>query len=177
MNLLSFDKEKNLNISAEAVMIPEFSALWKRDKSKDKVEACKELAYIYYMGDYDSPYLSYSPEIRGIQLKKDMGIKKISKEMEEGVKKYKMLQDTPSIRFLDSAIKAMESMEKYFNKVNFSERDSKGSAVYKPTEVSKCLKDSGGIMDSLARIRDKVKTEIYNRNTIRGGSETNIFEE
>ena len=51
-------KERNVIVSPEALLIPEFEEIYKRDKSKDKAKAIKELSYIYFISDYKSPYIS-----------------------------------------------------------------------------------------------------------------------
>lgn len=176
MNLLRLNEENKIVISPEALLIPEFFTLWKKDTSIKKETVLKELAFVYFLMDYDSSYQAYSPEEREEQLKKDFDIKKISKDVLAASEKYKKLQETPSMRFLDSAIKALESMKSYFNSVDFSEKDGRGICVYKPSEISRCLKDSGGIMESLEKIKEKVKNEVYSKVEIIGGSEVNSFE-
>lgn len=178
MDLLYIDRgnKTKLTILAEALNIPEFSAIWKSDKSKDKEKALRELSYIYYCADYNSPYLAYLPNERTEKLKKDFKINKVTREIEKGIKKYNELQETPSMRFLKSATVALESMEQYFKNIDFNERDDRNAAVYRPVEISKCLKDCGGIMNSLEKLREKVKSEIYAQPTSRGGTMINIFE-
>ena len=50
-------RDFTVTISPKALMVPEFKALWDRDKSNNKSTALSELAYVYYLSDFKSPYL------------------------------------------------------------------------------------------------------------------------
>ncbi len=177
MNLLKIDHSKKLVISPEALAIPEFSAIWKRDRSVKKENAINELSYIYYLIDYASIYLAYPADVRDKQIRKDLNIKKLSKDLKAGISKYRELQKTPSMRFLTSARDALEAMTKYFEMIDFEERTVNGAPVYKATDVTRCLKDCGGIQDSLDKLKEKVKNELYEKGSTKGGGEVNPFEE
>jgi len=176
MNVLALDSSNKLVISPEALAIPEFSAIWENDTTKKKEKALKELSYVYFLADYSSVYQAYAKEDRIGQLKSDFNIRKISEDVEKAIKKYTELQNTPIMGFLQSARDAMESMKDYFSKVNFGERDLGGRSVFKPKEVSSCLKDCGGIIDSLEKLEEKAKSELYEKATSKGGSEIGAFE-
>ena len=54
-----FDIEnQEVVISPQALQIAAFRTIWTRDRDKYKVIAKKELAYVYYMSDYKSPYMN-----------------------------------------------------------------------------------------------------------------------
>lgn len=166
-------------ITPEALMIPEFNKIYKRDKSKDKNKALKELAYIYYSMDYKSNYLSYSKDLREERLNEDfMEDKKYKPDQMilEAMKKYEQLQQTPTMNYLKAARNAMEETEKYFNGIDYSERDVRGNAIYKVTEVTKALKDSYGVKDTLDKLMEAVKKEQSNSNQARGGGSGGLYE-
>ena len=175
LNLLYIDRSNKLSVLAETLAIPEFAVIWKRDTSKNKDTAFREFSYIYFLCDYNSTYLSYSYKERSEKLLKDFKVK-ISDEITSAIKKYEELQQTPSMRFLKAATNALESMEGYFEDIDFAERDKHGKPIYSPVEVSRCLKDCGGIMDSLEKLSDKVRSEINSQMITRGGAAVNIFE-
>lgn len=177
MNLLALDQNNNIIITPEALMIMEFSAIWENDKSVKKEGARRDLAYIYFSCDYNSVYQSYPPEQRGKQLKRDLKINKLSGRTIEGVKKYKELQKTPTLRFLEGSIAALEATTKYFNRVDYSKKDDKGALLYKITDVTRCLKDAGGVIESLEKIKEKVKKELQSEARIRGGGSVGSFED
>jgi len=176
MNLLSLDHGNNLVITPEALVIPEFADLWKGDKTPEKRVAKNNLSYIYFLCNYKSVYQSYSTEKRGSVLKRDLGIKVISVNLKVAIKKYEELQSTPILRLLQSAIGATEETSKYFSNVNYAERDMHGKPVYKPKEVTSCLKDIVGVVDSLEKLEERVKKERQSEARIRGGGTSGAFE-
>ena len=48
--------EDKVEIKPESLLIYPFSEIWKRDKSKDKSKAFKEITYIWFYSDFDSPF-------------------------------------------------------------------------------------------------------------------------
>jgi len=166
-------------VTAQALLIPEFSLIWKHDKSKDKSKAMKMFAYIYYSTDYKSKYLSYSPSVRRERLGFDfMGDVKYKPEsiVDDACKKYEELQQTPTMNFLKAARNAMQFTEDYFNSIDYSERDMKGNPVYKVTDVTRALKDCSGVKDTLDKLMDAVKKEQSKGELARGGGKGGEFE-
>jgi len=179
MNLLIL-KDNRVDVLPEALLIPEFEAIWKRDKTIKKEYALRDFAYIYFLCDYNSVYQAYSKDTREDKIRKDLGkdrAMKISKECKVAIEKYKELQNTPSMRFLEAAKDALEAMTGYFKDVNFAERTKNGIPVYKATDVTRCLKDAGGVMKSIDDLREKVKKEIGEDTRIKGGGEAGLMED
>lgn len=167
-------------ITSEALLIPEFSAIWQKDKTKKKEQATKELSYIYFMADYKSVYQAYSEDVMEKQIIKDVFGKKkwkASKDVERAVEKYKELQQTPSMRLLKSFKDAINSLEKYFKNINFEERDTRGNPIYKVSDVTNALQKAGAIIESLDKVENKVKKEMHSENIARGQKDINPFEE
>lgn len=167
-------------VTVEALMIPEFKKVWDRDKTKDKSKAYNELRYIYFSTDYKSLYLSIEEEYRNEKLIEDfIGIKnwKPDKDITEACNKYKEFQRTPTMRFLEDNQKAMESMGKYFRNINWDESTERGMPKYKITEVSTAVKNAGGIIDNIEKLKEKVaKEQSLGKDTQRGGSVGGLME-
>ena len=162
----------NPSITAEALLIPEFKALYTRDKTKDKRVATNEIGYIYFSVDYQSNYLTFTKAVRDAELGRDfMGDSNYVPDalVRAAMDKYELLQQTPTMRFLKAAQHAQQETEKYFMNINYAERDIKGNAVYKGTDVTKMLKDCAGIKDALDKLIEAVKKEKSNGSTPRGG--------
>ena len=180
MNLFEF-KENKVSVTPEALFIPEFAAVWDRDTSSRKEYALRELAYVYFLCDYNSVYQAYPEDVREEKIRKDLsdGTRRIKLSMycESAVKRYKELQNTPTMEFLESVKKAMDKMTGYFNSVDFKERDLKGVPIYKPEIVTRCAKEAGSIVDSIDKLKKKVKLEVYESNLARGKASINHFEE
>ena len=166
-------------ITAEGLLIPEYKAIWDADKSKDKKDAINRLAYVYFATDYKSIYLSFTKAIRDERLGEDfMQDPKYRPDMlvQAAINKYEQLQQTPTMNFLKAARHAMQETENYFMNIDYTERDTRGNAVYKGTEVTKMLKDCAGIKDSLDKLEEAVKKEQSNGAIARGGGSGGLFE-
>jgi|SRR6266403_664721 len=103
-HILELDKD-------EIRLIPEFKELLIRDKGKNgndrssKSTCYKEFKYIYFVADYKSPYVDYPDKDREKYSKEDSGFDKdwkVDNSIKLAIDKYKFLQETPSIKILNS---------------------------------------------------------------------------
>lgn len=167
-------------VTVEALMVPEFKKIWDRDKTKDKSRAFNELRYIYFATDYKSLYLSIEAEFRQQKLAGDFinDIKwKPDKDINIACEKYKEFQRTPTMRFLEDNQSAMESMGQYFRNIDWTEDTDRGVPRYKISEVSTAVKNAGGIIDNIEKLKEKVaKEQSLGKDTQRGGSVGGIKE-
>ena len=77
MNLFEFDKiNYRVHPTPEAINLKVFGDIWKRDKSKEKDLALKELSFIWFYCDVRSHFLIQSPEDRTIEITKDVDLPK-----------------------------------------------------------------------------------------------------
>lgn len=149
------------------------------DKSKDKVTAFKYFQYIYFSTDYKSLYNTYDKELKDEMLKRDyIGDLKWepSKEVIAAINKYKELQNTPTMRFLEDNKFAMESMGKYFRNINWDESDDNGKPKYDITKVANAVKTAGGIIDNIDKLIDKVAKEQAIGSKVRGNTTGGLLE-
>ncbi len=170
MTLFDF-KDRNVIIKPEALLVPEFQALWKRDKTKEKLRATRELSYIYFIADYRSPYrTSLTPNSLESTVASDfMKDPKFKPDplMGEALKKYQLLQRTPTMGLLASAVTTVHKLTDYLEAVDLNERDKNDKPIYKPSDVTNALKSIGGIVDSLNMVRDSIEKEITKATSIR----------
>lgn len=165
-------KDRNVIVSPEALLIPEFQAIWKRDKTKDKLKAMRELSYVYFVCDYKSPYRS-SLTLNRLE---SMVAKDFMKDeayapdpkISAAVDKYKELQKTPSMMLLDASLKTVHNLIDYLQNVDLQERDKNDRPIYKPSDVTSSLKNIGGIVESLSKVRESVEKEMSEQATLRG---------
>jgi hypothetical protein len=171
MNLFDL-RDFNVTISPKALMVPEFKALWDRDKSNSKGTALSELAYVYYLSDFKSPYLlSLDISIVEYTVAKDFmkdESYKPDKVIKEAINKYKSLQETPSMRLLKSSLVTVSKLTDYLETVDLDERDDKNKPIYKPSDITNSLKSIGGIVESLTKVREQVEKEITQQGSLRG---------
>lgn len=159
--------------------LPEFKALWDRDKSKSKEKAAKEISYIVFLYDFKSPYMAYPSTERERRIIADY-IRVDNWVPDElvlaAIAKYKELQTSPLSRLLQAALDTCDKMTDYYKGVDFSLIDNDGKPVYSLKDVSSAMKQIGDIVSSLETMKDKVEKEQSERGAIRGGSGIGLFE-
>jgi len=168
-------------IDPSRLVIPEFKRLWSRDKSKDKHNVMKEIAYITFLFDLsaDNPYRGYSEYDRDIVLKKDL-FNNVNWEPDSDVlnaiDKFQKLMETTNIRVLLGAKQAAEELAKWFRQVKYDAMDEEGNSLFSVTELSRNLKEVGNIIKSLSQLEEMVRREQIDRTTTRGGSDIGMYE-
>jgi len=165
----------------EVRTIEVFRKIIHKDKDRNKATALKEMAFIYFMTDPRSPYVESRRDIdeRILKVKKVVGLPNdwtIDAAVEAGLKfYYEELKEDFDIQYLDASITAVAKTKDYLANVNYDLRDVKGVPIYKPADVLKAVKDSGGVMESLKLLREKVlKSDTLNAKR-RGGNEISKF--
>lgn len=168
-------------VTVECLLIPEFLEIWKRDKTENKDIAYSELQYIYFKSDYKSLYLAFDSETREEKLLEDFIKKKNwkpDKVILKAIEKYKELQNTPTMRFLQANQEAMESLTDYYSNIDWDELDASGKRPkYDITKVSGSVKQAGGIIDNIEKLKEKVaKEQSVNEGRARGNSTGGLLE-
>lgn len=181
MKLFDIDNNHKLTIHPEALLIQSFKLLWDGDNSKDKKVALKELAYVYFMTDYKSPYEKYDKDEKHLQICEDvMGDTKYkpSAEVLKAIEVYKNLQQTFSMKFLESAKTASRELMRFFDTVDLQERTDKGAPIYKPSDITSALSQSVKVIEALDRWTEKVQKEQELTDArITGGGTAGYFED
>lgn len=167
-----FNLRDNLVIIDPKVLpIPEFKTLWDRDISKNKEIAYKELAFCYYLADFNSPYAIIPENLREAMIKEDF-IKdtkwKADKAIKEAIDKYKTLSESPTMRLVASIRGVIDRMAIYMNTAKVDDK------TFKTIQdgIEKTTKTVAG----LAKLEDVVRKEQTSETRIRGGKETGIYE-
>jgi hypothetical protein len=141
-------------IDPSVLPIPEFKKLWDRDKTKGKDSAFKELSYVYYVTDFNSPY-SNIPEEKRSGIIRDDFMKdpkwKPDEAIEEAIVKYRMLTRTPTM-FLVEAVK--ESAYKLADYLKNSEPDSKTTKT-----IMETVDKLGKFVASYSKLNEAVQRE------------------
>jgi len=179
-------------------MIPEFAILIRRDKTPDKKRSFQELAYIYFVTDYKSPYVIYPKDERIQRVKRELGFSPDwtpDKAVMDAERKYDELQRTPSIstliairESLMTSTKVIETLrsriEDRLIKFNTpSETDGGDSDIEEINQIVQSVSSLLVLADKLPKaigtledLEEKVKTEQSNGRKIRGGGDINAFE-
>ena len=165
--------------SPYALIIKEFKKLFNRDKSKGKEKAVKELAYIYFKCNHNSPYSIYDEEEKEIKIKESIFGKESKWKPDADVKaacdRYIKLLDTHSIRLLKSARKSVKKLERYFDDIDLTILDDNGKPIYSAKDLVANLAKVGDVVIGLSKLEELVKKEDQERATTRGGVELNKY--
>lgn len=175
MNSKIFDlKDNQVIVKPESLLIYPFSSIWKRDKSKTKEVAYKEIKYIWFFSDFDSPYFEYEDSEKALLIKEqvleDTKYKPDSLIL-EAIEAYKKLNLTPSMRMLDAINSAIFKMDAYFKDVDFS---MDGTEIDK---VQKAVMNMPKMMQSVNESKEICKKEQASSERVRGNAELNMFED
>lgn len=162
-----FDIDSNNNIILKepgVLLISEFKKIWDSDKSKEKLEALKIFAYIYFKCDFKSPYRNTKtkeelPEV----LKKDLNLPKDFKETKEiclAQEKYIDLQTTKSLKMILSAEKALDQITKYFDEFDISKIKLDEDKANSINKLMGNLKQIDEVAMKLESVKDKIAKEL-----------------
>ncbi len=176
----------------ELRLIPEFKEILVRDKVKkgsttftiEKALAYKEFKYIYFMCDYKSPYVNYPDIERSRASIKDSDLEPRYVPDDDVIRamiKYKELQETPSIKILNSLQRGLmlsssvidnicgtieyqlEDIKKLKSQLSSDsitlQGEDKLSLMIKTSEYTKSLVDNLNILQGLG---DKVPKTLKN---------------
>ena len=184
MNLIELGSDYKLQIDPAAYLLEPFSKIWKRDKSKTKEKALKELAFVYYTCDYKSPYAqNTSMEDRDREVKTHV-YGDPETEVDELVVRaqefYRERQKTFSLILLEDAVSGITKLSKYLRDVNFEENEinpKTGEAkpkhdIKKYADTIKTIPD---ILKSLNTLQEAVKKEQEAEANLQGGRKKGMY--
>lgn len=162
-------QNNSLQPNPEALMIEEFYTLWKRDKSKGKEKALKELAYIYHTTDYQSIYRNYHPDIQEVKIKLDIfGDKEWKPDdyIKHAQAKYQQLQTTLSMELLRDVELGLGKLRDYFRNAEFDDDEDGRNAKNFIANV----KAMGDVVKGIKSLKEEVEKELIDKMQLRGGS-------
>ena len=169
-NLITLDNNL-LTVSPEALVIIEFSKIWKRDKTKAKEKALRELAYVYHTTDYQSIYRNYHPDIRNSKIRLDIfGDKNWMPDtiVILASDKYKQLQTTLSLELMDDVEFGLTQLRNYFRKFTVSDEDDDNGVAAKNFIAN--VKSMGDLVKGMKSLREEVEKELTDQMQLRGRS-------
>ncbi len=150
MRLFMLDKEYKVLWEPQVALLTPFAAILKRDKSKDKIRANKELAFIYFFCDIKSDYMFHTDaEERTKAIKADLTMSKtwkIDKIVQTAIDYYKKMSRSVTANILEHstyvankvALKLKEAVDK--DNLDIAELDKLLGGIKKIPEVIRALK-------------------------------------
>ncbi len=191
MELIVLENEMPV-FNPEARLIREFAKVIARSRpvgmshEDGNKEATKRLAFLFFMADWKSRYVTeYQDNTeRANKVKNDLGLGDqfdVSDDhVIEALYKYSELNTTEAAETLISAKNAMWKLRKYYDGVNFEDRDDKtGKLVHDPKLVQDSIAKLGGTVVGLEALEKEVRKreEQISKGKIKGGGESGYFED
>lgn len=185
MKLFEIDENREVLLNKEWIlMIPEFQALFKRDKGSEgdyrgskKLRTIRELTYIYFVEDFSSPLRDWEPEekIKEALYYADLKTEDIDDKVKEAQKKYAeiMLKSSRSLRTLKAVYKGMDAMDTYFEGIDFSKIDKQGKLLNDPSAFGTNITKLNKVYDELRNFEKRVEDDLKQAvSGIRGPNST-----
>jgi len=174
----------SLCVSEETWGLLPFKAILKRDKSRNKETAFKEVLFIYYYSDIRSDYVYITDDkIRSSEIIKDIGLDsewKVDDIIKEAIKFYEKMSISPIAKLYKSSLKSADDISDYLLKTNelLDERTSSGGTV---TTLPMIVAANKGIPDIMRNLKTAYKEVLSEQKEMEGrtkGSRTlNAFED
>jgi len=184
MKLIKRNEDNELEIADEVLFISEFRTLVRRDRGSEgdtqgrkKLAAIKELAFIYFYIDFNSPYSAYRTnkilldDIRFIKVRNAVGLPEdwVPDEIvDKACDRYKEMQYTLELAFLEAAQDSAHGIIDYFKTIDY-DLVYRGKPVYSPKETLIVLKQSGDTLDGLEVLKNRVKRSLESSVKVHGG--------
>jgi hypothetical protein len=182
MNLFKL-KDYILTVEDEAWSLLQFKKILKRDKSRDKDRATKEMLFIYYYCDVKSDYLIIDSELRVDEIIKDIGLPgdwKVDAVMQEAMTFYENRSLTVIGKLYRNALLAANDVSEYLTKTKalLEERDERGKPVTTLTTIVGGISKIKVVMQDLkAAEKELIKERIETEGKMKGQQTFGMFEE
>ena len=136
----------------------------------------KELAFIYYMCDHNSPFSTHEGEEKLKEVLSNLGIDwKINTKVKAAMNKYLDLSETSAVKLLKAARESVIKLEKYFKNIDLTLVDDNGRPIFHAKDLVANLSKMGSVIEGLAKLEDQVKKEEQLNTHLRGGIEVNKY--
>ena len=175
-------KEYVLTVEDNMWGLEKFKKILKRDKSRDKDRALKEMLFIYYYSDIKSDYLIIDSKFRIEEIKKDIGLPedwKIDSVLQEAIDFYEERSLTVVGKLYKNALAAANDISDYLTKTKelLEERDERGKPVTTLTTIVGGISKIKTVMQDLkAAEKELIKEKIETEGRMKGQQAMGMFE-
>ena len=159
-----------------------FKKILKRDKSRDKDRALKEMLFIYYYSDIKSDYLIIDSKFRIEEIKKDIGLPedwRIDSVLQEAIDFYEERSLTVVGKLYKNALAAANDISEYLTKTKelLEERDERGKPVTTLIIIVGGISKIKTVMQDLkAAEKELIKEKIETEGRMKGQQAFGLFE-
>lgn len=175
-------KEGILTVEDQIWGLEPFKKILKRDKSRNKDLALKEMLFIYYYTDIKSDYLIIDSKFRKEEIIKDIGLPeswKIDSIMQEAINFYEERSLTVIGKLYKNALAAANDISEYLTKTKalLEERDDKGKPVTTLTTIVGGISKIKVVMQDLkAAEKELIKEKVETEGRMKGQQAFGLFE-
>jgi len=177
-------RDYTLQIQPEIWGVIPFKKILKRDKSRNKEQAFKDMLFIYYFVDVKSDYMYITNEQERIfEIKKDIGLDDdwtFDEVIKEAVEYYERISLTVVNKLYKNALKAANDVSEYLAKTNelLEERDEKGKPVNNIGQIVTAIRQVKTIMQDLkAAEKEVIKEQIELEGRMKGQRQMGYYED
>ncbi len=176
-------KEGTLTVDDQLWGLLPFKAILKRDKSRTKEQAFKEMLFIYYYADIKSDYLIMEHKERVTEIKRDIGLDdnwKIDSVIQEAIEFYEKRSLTVIGKLYKNALKAANDISEYLTHTAelLEERDDKGKPVNTLVSIVGGISKIKTVMQDLkAAEKELIKEKVETEGRMKGAKTMGFFEE
>lgn len=178
--------------TTEVLLIYPFKQIWERDETWKNSLAVKEFTYIEFMVSpkKTNPFYGYasqderSKKIIQNLFEKDPQFNTTNNQWQpdilvnEAIEVYRtfLSEASVSLSFLESAKKAQQALQDFFNNVDLDARSPTGALLYKPKDITNALADTEKVIKTLNNLGEKVEQELLESTRTRNSREIGHFE-
>ena len=167
------------------LLLTPFAAIFKRDKTKHKDRANKELAYVWFFSDIKSDYQQiFDEKERSEAIVADLALNKTwkpDKVIEEAIEYYKKMSKTISSQLVEDSYQAVSKVSEYLRDVNLEETIIVNGKVKPKHDVKKVAETIRLVPQLLEALKAAEAAYLKERNDSEGRSkgskEFNLFED
>lgn len=176
-------KDYSLTIDDSVWGLLPFKKILKRDKSRNKDMAMKEMLLVYYYTDIKSDYLIMDEKERLTEIIKDIGLPedyKLDDTIKEAIEFYEKRSLTVIGKLYKNALKAANDISEYLTKTGelLEERDNNGKPVNTlATIVGGISKIKTVMQDLKAAEKELIKEKVETEGRMKGSREMGMFEQ
>ena len=162
--------------------LEQFRKILKRDKSRNKDLALKEMLFIYYYTDIKSDYLIIDIKLRTDEIIKDIQLPdnwKIDTIMQDAINFYEERSLTVVGKLYKNALLAANDISEYLTKTKelLEERDERGKPVTTLTTIVGGISKIKTVMQDLkAAEKELIKERIETEGKMKGKQSMGMFE-
>lgn len=176
-------REGSLTVEDQLWALLPFKAILKRDKSRTKEQAFKEMLFIYYYSDIKSDYLIMEDKERVREIKRDIGLDdswKIDSIIQEAIEFYEKRSLTVIGKLYKNALIAANDVSDYLlqTKALLEERDKNDKPIYTlPVVLGGLSKIKTTMQDLKAAEKELIKEKVETEGRMKGARTMGFFEE